>query len=95
MLKHSSALHQGQGLPSSAHSSISAYKRVDELHFIVENTTFDQYQIIIFDDDFEFFGITHNEPNLTIRGGIVFEAFDFNGDGTDEDADIDFEFIRS
>ena len=54
--------------------------------------------VIIFDDDpddFEFFGITYNEPNLTIQGGIVFEAFDFNGDGTDEDADIDFAFVRS
>ena len=54
--------------------------------------------VIIFDDDpddFEFFGITHNEPNLTIQGGTVFEAFDFDGDGTDEDADIDFIFVRS
>ena len=54
--------------------------------------------VISFDDDpeeFEFFSITHNEPNLAIQGGTVYEAFDFDGDGADEDADIDFELVRS
>ncbi len=54
--------------------------------------------VISFDEDpdeFEFFGITHNEPNLNIRGGIVYEAYDFDGDGNNEDADIDFELLRN
>lgn len=53
--------------------------------------------IISFDDDpdeWEYFGITHQEPNLTISGGTVYEAFDFDGNGTREDANIDFELIR-
>lgn len=54
--------------------------------------------VISFDEDpdeWEFFSITHNEPNLTIIGGTVYEAFDFDGDGVDEDSYIDFEFVRS
>lgn len=53
--------------------------------------------VISFDDDpeeWEYFSISHGEPNLSIMGGTVYEAFDFDGDGTDEDADIDFEFTR-
>ena len=53
--------------------------------------------VIFFDDDpgeFEFFGITHNEPILTISGGNGSAEFDFDGDGTDEPADVDFVFTR-
>ena len=54
--------------------------------------------VISFDDDpdeWEYFSITHNEPNLAIEGGTVYEAFDFDDDGIDDDAYIDFEFVRS
>ncbi len=54
--------------------------------------------IISFDDEpdeFEFFGITHNEPNLTIQGGTIFEGFDFDNDGISEDVNIEFELVRN
>ena len=53
--------------------------------------------VVSFDDDpeeFEFFGINHIEPNLTITGGNGSAGYDFNGDGVDEPADVDFEFVR-
>jgi hypothetical protein len=53
--------------------------------------------VIFFDDDpgeFEFFGINHNEPNLSIQGGNGSAEFDFDGDGIKEPADVDFEFVR-
>ena len=53
--------------------------------------------VISFDDDpdeFEFFGITHNEPNLTIQGGNGSAGFDFDDDGVEEPANIDFVLIR-
>jgi len=53
--------------------------------------------VISFDDDpeeFEFFGITHNEPNMTIQGGNGSAGFDFDGDGVEEAANIDFVLVR-
>ena len=53
--------------------------------------------VIFFDDDpneWEFFGIFHNEPNLSINGGNGSVEFDFDGDGVDEPANIDFAFER-
>ena len=53
--------------------------------------------VIFFDDDpeeFEFFSITHNEPNLFISGGNGSAEFDFDGDGVEEPANVDFEFTR-
>ncbi len=53
--------------------------------------------VIFFDDDpgeFEFFGIVHNEPNLSIQGGNGSAEFDFDGDGSKEPANVDFEFVR-
>jgi len=53
--------------------------------------------VIFFDDDpgeFEFFGIQHNEPNLIIQGGNGSAEFDFDGDGNEDPANIDFEFVR-
>lgn len=53
--------------------------------------------VIFFDDDpgeWEYFSITHTEPNLFINGGNGSAEFDFDGDGTDEPADVDFEFVR-
>jgi len=54
--------------------------------------------VISFNDDpeeWEYFSITHDEPNLSIMGGTVYEAFDYDGDGIDEDSDIDFIFMRA
>lgn len=54
--------------------------------------------IISFDDEpdeFEFFGITHNEPNMTIQDGTIFEGFDFDKDGLNEDVNIEFELVRN
>ncbi len=54
--------------------------------------------VVYFDedpDDFEFFAIAHNEPNLSISGGNGAIDFDFDGNGTDEPANVDFEFIRN
>lgn len=54
--------------------------------------------IISFDDEpdeFEFFGIIHNEPNLAIQGGTIFEGFDFDKDGLSEDVNIEFELVRN
>ena len=54
--------------------------------------------VIIFDSDpeeFEFFGITHNEPVLTIAGGNGAAEYDFDGDGLDEEAFVDFVFERN
>ncbi len=53
--------------------------------------------VIFFDDDpeeWEYFSITHSEPDLMVSGGNGSAGFDFDGDGTDEPADIDFEFVR-
>ena len=53
--------------------------------------------VISFDDDpdeFEFFGITHNEPNMTIQGGNGSAGFDFDDDGVEETANIDFVLVR-
>jgi hypothetical protein len=53
--------------------------------------------VIFFDDDpgeWEYFGIVHNEPNLSIQGGNGSADFDFDGDGTKEPAYVDFEFVR-
>ncbi len=53
--------------------------------------------VISFDsdpDEFEFFGITHNEPVLTIAGGNGAAEYDFDGDGLDEEAFVDFIFER-
>ena len=53
--------------------------------------------VIFFDDDpeeWEYFSITHNEPNLFISGGNGSAEFDFDGDGTDEPANVDFVFTR-
>ncbi|MGI9544268.1 MAG: hypothetical protein ACR2MX_13495 [Cyclobacteriaceae bacterium] len=53
--------------------------------------------VISFDDDpdeFEFFGITHNEPNMTIQGGNGSAGFDFDDDGVEEPANIDFVLVR-
>ena len=49
--------------------------------------------VISFDDspdDYEFFGSTFNDPILTISGGNGLVEFDFDNDGSDEPADIDF-----
>lgn len=54
--------------------------------------------VVFFDDDpeeWEYFSITHNEPNLTISGGNGSAEFDFDGDGTDEPADVHFVFVRT
>ena len=53
--------------------------------------------VISFDDEpeeYEFFSITHNEPNLNIAGGNGLVTFDFDDDGTEEPALIDFDFVR-
>jgi len=53
--------------------------------------------VVFFDDDpdeFEFFVISHNEPNLSISGGNGSVEFDFDGDGVDEPADVGFVFVR-
>ena len=53
--------------------------------------------VVFFDDDpgeWEYFSITHNEPNLTISGGNGSSSFDFDGDGTEEPANVYFEFTR-
>ena len=53
--------------------------------------------VIFFDDDpgeFEFFGIIHNEPNLSIQGGNGSAEFDFDFNGIKEPANVDFEFVR-
>ena len=54
--------------------------------------------VIFFDDDpeeWEYFGINHNEPDLSIWGGNGSAEFDFDGDGVDEPADIGFDFQRA
>ncbi len=53
--------------------------------------------VIIFDsdpDEFEFFGITLNEPIMTLGGGNGSAEFDFDGDGVDEPANIDWVLER-
>lgn len=60
--------------------------------------TFDEDLLVIFFDDdpgeWEFFGIVHNEPNLSIQGGNGSAEFDFDGDGTKESANVEFDFVR-
>jgi len=60
--------------------------------------TFDEDLLVIFFDDdpgeWEFFGIVHNEPNLSIQGGNGSAEFDFDGDGTKEPANVEFDFVR-
>lgn len=53
--------------------------------------------VIFFDDDpeeWEYFSITHNEPNLSISGGNGSAEWDFEGNGTEEQADVGFVFER-
>lgn len=60
---------------------------------------FDEDLLVInFDEDpdeWEYFSISHQEPNLLISGGTVYEALDIDGDGTREDVYIDFELVRA
>ena len=59
---------------------------------------FDEDLLVVwFDDDpeeWEYFSITHNEPNLTISGGNGSAEYDIDGDGIEEPADVDFDFER-
>ena len=53
--------------------------------------------VIAFDDEpeeWEFFSIMHNEPTLSISGGNGLVTFDFDNDGIEEAAFIDFIFDR-
>ena len=75
---------------------------VTELGEAPETTTgrmaFDEDLLVIFFDDdpgeWEFFGIFHSEPNLSISGGNGSAEYDFDGDGSEEPANVDFEFVR-
>ena len=75
---------------------------ITELGSAPETTTgrmaFDEELLVIFFDDdpeeFEFFVVDHNEPNLSISGGNGSVEFDFDGDGVDEPANIGFVFVR-
>ncbi len=52
---------------------------------------------ISFDDDpeeWESYAYELDEPNLTIEGGPVYEAIDFDSDGVAEDANISLYLIR-
>ena len=59
---------------------------------------FDEDLLVIFFDenpeDWEYFSITHSEPNLSISGGNGSAEWDFDGDGTEEPANVDFAFVR-
>ncbi|GJM28290.1 MAG: hypothetical protein DHS20C17_09250 [Cyclobacteriaceae bacterium] len=53
--------------------------------------------VVFFDDDpgeWEYFGISHNDPNLSIDDRNATGEFDFDGDGTLEPANLYFEFVR-
>ncbi len=54
--------------------------------------------VIFFDDDpdeWEYFGISHIEPNLSITGGNGLAEFDLDGDGVDEPVEVSFAFERA
>ncbi len=67
-----------------------------------ENTTgdlrFDEDLLVVFFDDdpgeWEYFSITHNEPNLSISDSNATGEFDFDGDGILDPANLYFEFVR-
>lgn len=53
--------------------------------------------VVFFDDDpeeWEYFTITHNDPNLTIGDRTATGEFDFDGDGTLESANIYLDLER-
>jgi len=53
--------------------------------------------VLIFEDDlenWEYFSIAHNEPNLIIEGGPVEEAIDFDKDDIDEAAFVYLDMDR-
>jgi hypothetical protein len=53
--------------------------------------------VVFFDDDpeeWEYYRITHNEPNLSISSLDGSATFDFDGDGTEEPAYVGFMFDR-